>query len=136
MKKGYDWYRHHAWGGLAILSLFTGLHAFVSVPPYVTYPVGSVLVGYVILFLVLTYRSAGELKEESSLPAPDATTVMNRSQANAKLKKFNPAEHLPSSDATTVVNKAQAKVEKKRRKMQLKQEKKARKADEPPTSFR
>jgi len=125
MKKGYNWYRHHAWGGLAILSLFTGLHAFVSVPTWITLPVGFFLLGYVIFFLFQTYQSAGELKEQETIPTPDATTVMNRAQANAKLKKFNPAEHLPTSDGTTVVNKAQAKVEKKRRKMELKQKKKS-----------
>ena len=55
MKKGYNWYRHHAWGGLAILSLFTGLHAFFSVPSWITLPVGIFLLGYVIFFLFLTF---------------------------------------------------------------------------------
>ena len=134
MNKGYNWYRHHAWGGLAILSLFTGLHAFFSVPSWITLPVGIFLLGYVIFFLFLTYRSAGELKGEASLPTPDATTVMNRAQAKAKVKKFNPAEYLPTADGTTVINKAQAKIEKKKRKMEAKREKKSGRAGETPTS--
>lgn len=134
MKKGYNWYRHHAWGGLAILSLFTGLHALASVPWWITYPIGGFLLGYVILFLILTYRNAGELKGDASLPTPDATTVMNRAQAKAKVKKFNPADHLPTADGTTVINKAQAKIEKKKRKREAKREKKSGKAGETPTS--
>ena len=125
MKPTYDWNRHHAWGGLGILSLFSGLHALTSIPPWITYPVGSVLVIYVVTFLYRTYRSAGELRGENTLPAPNATTVMNKAQATTPVTKSNRIDGIPSPDATTVVNKAQAKIEKKRLKAEEKREKKS-----------
>ncbi len=99
MSRRYDWYRHHAWGGLGILSLFSALHALVSIPPWITFPVGGVLTVYIAVNLFRTYRSSGELRETK--------------------------EPVPASANGGDADKVQAKAEKKRLKADAKREKKA-----------
>ena len=99
MSRTYDWYRHHAWGGLAILSLFSALHAFLSIPVWITLPVGGMIAVYIAINLFRTYRAAGELKKSESTPSglevekAHAKTEKKRLKAEAKQAKKSGKEN-------------------------------------------
>ena len=60
-KRKYELFRHHAWAGLGLLTVFLALRYFIpSIPLWIFLPVGSVLIIYSLIGLLGTYRySAG-----------------------------------------------------------------------------
>ena len=69
-KKKYPLAKHHAWGGLALLSLISALRLlFPDIPDWITLPLIGILIVYILIWLGLTYRFRKELPEER--PSPD-----------------------------------------------------------------
>ncbi|MFH1039098.1 MAG: hypothetical protein V1789_10580 [PVC group bacterium] len=63
---GYNLARHHAWGGLAMLSVLGGVRLlFPELPAAVWIPAASLLVAYILVWLFLTYRYRSSLRGES-----------------------------------------------------------------------
>ncbi|HID25634.1 MAG TPA: hypothetical protein EYP23_04140 [Thermoplasmata archaeon] len=55
-KQKYEWYRHHAWAGLGILSIVVTIRFLIPLPNWFLFPVISILVIYVVTALIGTYR--------------------------------------------------------------------------------
>ncbi len=68
-QRPYNWYRHHAWGGLALLSILLTIHALSGLPAWILYPCAVVLLGYVIVSLVWTYRASPQLRQPDPVDA-------------------------------------------------------------------
>ena len=61
-KRRYELFRHHAWAGLGLLTVFLALRYFISsIPLWISLPVGSVLIVYILIGLIGTYRYSGGL---------------------------------------------------------------------------
>ncbi|UCG95111.1 MAG: hypothetical protein JSV92_03645 [archaeon] len=60
----YEKVRHHAWAGLGFLSVFLAIRYFVEFPDYVLLPVLALLIVYILVSLVLTYRYSPGLAGE------------------------------------------------------------------------
>ena len=68
-EKKYPLAKHHAWGGLALLSLVSALRLlFPDIPDWLAFPLIGILIVYILLWLGLTYRYRKELPEETSFP--------------------------------------------------------------------
>ncbi len=102
-RRKYEWYRHHAWAGLALLSIFLALRYFISFPDWLSLAVVFSLIFYVLIALAFTYKYSSALSEEQQMLQSEE---MEKEKIRAKLEK----ERL--------------KLEKKRLKAQLKAEKK------------
>ena len=56
-KRKYEIYRHHAWAGTAFLSILLALRYFIaSIPRYIFIPLGSLLIVYILIAVIYTYR--------------------------------------------------------------------------------
>ena len=66
-KKKYPLAKHHAWGGLAMLSLVSALRLlFPGIPDWLAFSLIGILIVYILVWLGLTYRYRKESPEESS----------------------------------------------------------------------
>jgi len=100
----YEWYRHHAWAGLALLSIFLAIRYFVPFPDWISLIIVFSLVAYILVALVFTYKYSIALSgEEPQLPQSEE---VEKEKIKAKLEK------------------ERMKLEKKRLKAQLKAAKK------------
>ena len=87
-RRKYDLARHHAWGGLAFLSIVMVLRIlFPDIPSAVVYPLIIILVGYVLVWLCFTYRYRTELKKDAAAPMPPGGGVPRVDKAGMKLEK-------------------------------------------------
>lgn len=80
----YNWYRHHAWGGMAMLSILLTVHALIGLPPWILFPGAALLLIYIIVSLVLTYRASPQLTRDSG---EMKTPGRGETAADAKLAK-------------------------------------------------
>ena len=65
-KRRYDIARHHAWAGSVLLSLLLAFRYVVPwLPRYILIPVGALLIIYVMIALVYTYRYRAGLSAQS-----------------------------------------------------------------------
>ncbi len=68
-QKKYPLAKHHAWGGLALLSLISALRLlFPDLPDWIAFPLIGLLIIYILVWLGLTYRYRKELPREKSSP--------------------------------------------------------------------
>ena len=71
-KRKYEISRHHAWAGTAFLSLLLSLRYLVpSIPDVLFMPIGSLLVVYILIGVIFTYKyraglSAGQRHDYTS----------------------------------------------------------------------
>ena len=86
-KKSYQWYRHHAWAGLALVSILFIIRGMVGIPAGVFYPVVIALLIYAVTFLVLTYRQASELVKSPSMDKASAKAAKKQTKAELKRQK-------------------------------------------------
>lgn len=68
-RRKYEIFHHHAWAGLALLSVFLALRYFISFPNWISLPVVFCLVLYIIIALFFTYRYSSALSEDEP-PVP------------------------------------------------------------------
>ena len=102
-RKRYELFRHHAWAGLGILSVFLALQYFISLPPWISATVVCVLSAYILISLMGTYRyRKGLVIQEAPV-------------------------HLSLEQEKIAVEKARMKLEKKRVKAEVKAKKKSHK---------
>lgn len=56
-KKKYNWYKHHAWAALALLSIFITLSRYIgNVPSNISFPMVILLSIYALVAIFFTYR--------------------------------------------------------------------------------
>jgi len=84
-RKRYELFRHHAWAGLGILSVFLALQYFISLPLWISATVVCVLSAYILISLMGTYRyRKGLLTQE--MPAPSSVESEKIAVEKARLK--------------------------------------------------
>ena len=105
-KKRYEWYRHHAWAGLGLLSIVLAIRYFFPLPDLLVLPIAVVLIIYIFVALMFSYKYsiALSVREEEHMPLSE------------------PHGETMSTD----IKKARLKVEKKRVKAGVKVKKKER----------
>ncbi|UCD04588.1 MAG: hypothetical protein JSW73_02705 [Candidatus Woesearchaeota archaeon] len=54
--KKYAKFKHHAWAGLGFLSVILAINYFVKLPSFFLIPVLTVLICYILMSLLLTYK--------------------------------------------------------------------------------
>lgn len=67
--KKYEIYRHHAWAGLGLLSVFLAIRYFIFIPWIVSLIIVSILSIYILASIALTYkyyRYVGEAKAKTA----------------------------------------------------------------------
>ena len=99
----YEIFRHHAWAGTAFLSILLALRYFISaIPRYIFVPLGTLLIAYILICVLYTYRYRAGLSNrgESDRPTqptgrPGGQTVVpespkiekKRAKSEAKVRK-------------------------------------------------
>ncbi|RLF26785.1 MAG: hypothetical protein DRN01_03930 [Thermoplasmata archaeon] len=81
----YEWYRHHAWAGLGFLSLLVALRYVFFLPNWFFVPVLLLLVVYVAVALVGTYRYSGEFLKQDK--GREKVAVSANGKADFKTEK-------------------------------------------------
>jgi uncharacterized membrane protein (DUF106 family) len=108
-KRRYAWYRHHAWAGTILLSVVLAIHYFIDIDQILILPIVTVLIIYIIVALVFTYRYSAELTRGEKTEYRTLTEELKKAQLQAEIEK------------------EQLKVEKKRIKAEQKSQKKTKK---------
>lgn len=101
-RKKYELYRHHAWAGLGLLSIFIAFRYFIFIPAIISIPIFAILSIYILVALAFTYKYSSALSAEEEINK----TSLKTEKAKLKLEK------------------AKLKLEKKRIKAELKAKKK------------
>lgn len=88
-RKRYEFFRHHAWAGLGILSVFLALQYFIALPSWIAAAAVCILSAYILISLMGTYRwyrkgllSGGEISRELE------TVAVERAQLKLEKKKI------------------------------------------------
>jgi MFS superfamily sulfate permease-like transporter len=99
----YDLYRHHAWAGLGLLSIFIAIRYIIpSIPIWIFVPVLLALIVYILIALMLTYKYRAGLRakiESSTTSIPSEEAKLQKLKYKLEKKK----------------QKAQVKLQKKKR---------------------
>ena len=106
-KRKYQAFRHHAWAGLGFLSVLLAIRLILPESPKILTPIIFVLVVYVVIALLFTYRY--------------------RAGLSAKQEVVHPSEELEKEKICAEVEKERLKVEKKKAKAESKKAKKTKK---------
>jgi len=89
-KRSYNWYKHHAWAALALLSIFFAFTRFYpNVPSHITLVVVGCLCIYALAAILLTYRHNREnvLRERESVPdTPDIDSKLEKEKHKVEKK--------------------------------------------------
>lgn len=87
-KQKYEWYRHHAWAGLGILSIVVTIRFLIPLPNWFLFPVISILVIYVVTALIGTYRySSAILTSEEPLQQNKSSVDLEQERLETKMDK-------------------------------------------------
>ena len=102
-KRKYEVFRHHAWAGTAFLSILLALRYFIaSIPRYIFIPLGTLLIVYILIALLYTYRYRAGLSRtrdpdravepsemgKAQTPEPESLkTEKKRAKSEAKARK-------------------------------------------------
>ena len=71
----YEIFRHHAWAGTAFLSILLALRYLVtSIPPYIFIPLGTLLIVYILIAVLYTYRYRAGLSKRQEYDQPSQPT--------------------------------------------------------------
>jgi len=65
-RKKYEWYRHHAWAGLGLLSVFLAIRYFIFISNLISLPILFALIFYILISLAYTYKYSTALSEETT----------------------------------------------------------------------
>ena len=86
-RKKYEWYRHHAWAGLGLLSVFLAIRYFVFIPDVISLPVIFILVAYILIALLQTYRYSHALIAEKEKLKLEKKKIKAELKARKKANK-------------------------------------------------
>jgi MFS superfamily sulfate permease-like transporter len=104
-KRKYDIFRHHAWAGTALLSVLLAVRYLIaSLPRYIFIPLFSILIVYILIALLFTYKYRAGLSRIEESHHVSEQLEREKTQAQVEKKRF--------------------KLEKKKAKTKAKQEKK------------
>jgi hypothetical protein len=88
LRKKYDLARHHAWGGLGILTVVSAIRVlYPPLPDEIFIPAASLLLFYVVFWLFLTYRYRGGLAASAAGAASEERAKYEVEKARLKLEK-------------------------------------------------
>jgi len=79
----YSLARHHAWAGTALLAILMALRVFINLPVMVTSIAASVIIIYILVSLVYTYRFHFGLTEKPT----NSEVNMDQEKVDAKKEK-------------------------------------------------
>ena len=85
-RRKYDIFRHHAWAGLALLSIFLAVRYFIPFPDWISLPVVFSLVLYSLVALVFTYKYSSALSAEG--PHPSRSGEVEKERLKLEKKKI------------------------------------------------
>lgn len=80
----YEISRHHAWAGLALLSIFLAIRYFIPFPDWFSLIVIFSLISYILIALAFTYKYSSALSEEQQ---PFPSEEVEKERIKAKLEK-------------------------------------------------
>lgn len=93
-KKKYDLYRYHAWAGGILLSLLLAIRAlleisnFSDIPDFIILPIGFILVVYVSISIIFTYKYRAGLNFQQDHKIIQVNTISdNIEKERLKLEK-------------------------------------------------
>ena len=93
-RKKYDLYRHHAWAGSIFLSVILALRIFLEiigvkeVPDYVFLPLGLIIICYMFVSVILTYKYREGLNVEEAKQVVEIRTLSDEvEKERLKLEK-------------------------------------------------
>lgn len=95
-RKKYEIYRHHAWAGSIFLSVILALRIFLEImgfkdiPDYIFLPIGLIIICYMIISVMLTYRYQKGLKAAETKQVIEIKTSsdeVEKEKIKAKLEK-------------------------------------------------
>jgi hypothetical protein len=67
----YEIFRHHAWAGTAFLSILLALRYFIAeIPRYIFIPLGTLLIVYILIAVLYTYRYRAGLSKKGESDGP------------------------------------------------------------------
>ena len=110
-KGKYNTFRHHAWAGLGFLSVLLVIRIIAPSLSEIIHPILAVLVIYVVVSLLFTYKYRGGLTLENSI-------------------QIQPSDEIQKEKMKVEFQKKRLKVEKKKIKAEAKKVKKPRKLNE------
>ena len=71
----YEIFRHHAWAGTAFLSILLALRYFITaIPRYIFIPLGTLLIVYILIAVLYTYRYRAGLSKRQESDQPSQPT--------------------------------------------------------------
>jgi len=95
----YEIYRHHAWAGLGLLSVFLAIRYFIFIPWIISLIIVSTLSTYILVSIALTYKYYRYVREEKVKTAEEkekekirkkeikAALKMEKKRLKAEIKK-------------------------------------------------
>jgi len=86
-KRKYEWYRHHAWAGLGLLSVFLAIRYFIFLPNLISLPIVFALIFYILVSLAYTYKYSVALSKEASDKLEKERIKAEIEKARLKLEK-------------------------------------------------
>ena len=89
-KQKYEKYRHHAWAGLGLLTVFAAINYLLKLPFEIAITIVGVLSIYIVVALIFTYRYSKGLSADTQAPstlADKETEKAEKKRIKAELKK-------------------------------------------------
>ena len=83
-RRKYEIFTHHAWAGTAFLSILLALRYFVgAIPHYIFIPLGTLLIVYILIAVLDTYRYRAGLSKRHESDQPSQPTGKSGAQTVA-----------------------------------------------------
>lgn len=88
-KRKYDIFRHHAWAGTALLSVLLAVRYLIaSLPRYIFIPLCSILIVYILIALLFTYKYRAGLSRIEESHHVSEQLEREKTQAQVEKKRF------------------------------------------------
>ena len=86
-KQRYAWYRHHAWAGAILLSVVLAIQYFIELDHLLLVPIVGVLILYIVISLMFTYRYSRSLTIEEKTSIESPSEDLQKAQLHAETEK-------------------------------------------------
>jgi uncharacterized membrane protein len=86
-KRKYNAFRHHAWAGLGFLAVFSVMTALLPKHTQILTPFIFILIIYIVVALILTYRYRSGLAVEDTIIKAEPSVEIEKERLNAEVEK-------------------------------------------------
>ena len=86
-KRKYQIFRHHAWAGLGFLSVFLAVRIIYPGPSEILTPIIFVLIIYVVVALIFTYKYRLGLSAEEKIIQVEPSVELEKEKIQAEVEK-------------------------------------------------